>query len=275
MKANLLIGAVLAVAMVAGVQPARASVWPGVSIYVIPASAPNAYGSPSYSTWNDNAIYALEHGLVSYGDAGAPSYYTQAPLVMSVLNNIVTGFNSWNGVASPGGAYASELGNRLQFGLDVKGNGVKISIDQLAFSTLSTDAGNTLGFSYGLGSYGYSSSYVGWNYGADRIRGNADDSFITSGDASQQVDEIVGRGSGNAWAAYETDPGATDQERINNAALGLGSFPFDFTGTYTYGAFQGSATVSLLPVPEPSSLAVIGFGFGALLLSRRGQSRKD
>ena len=228
-----------------------------ITIDVTPSSAPNGYGSPNYSGYFGNAIYALENGVASYGDPSSPSYYTQAPAVMSVLNNIVTGFSSWNGVANPSGAYASELGNRLLFGLDVRGNGTEISIDQLSFSMASTD-GNTLGYSYSLGSYGYSSQYVGWDYGADGIRGTADDIFITSGAASQQVDEIVGRGSGNAWAVYAGDYPGTLQDGINQAAADLGSSPIDFTGTYTLGGAQGSATVTFEPVPEPTTTMFAG-----------------
>jgi hypothetical protein len=187
---------------------------------------------------------------------------------MSVLNNIVTGFSSWNGVANPSGAYASELGNRLLFGLDVRGNGAEISIDQLSFVMSSTD-GNTLGYSFGLGSYGYSSQYVGWDYGVDGIRGTADDIFITSGAASQQVDEIVSRGSGSAWAVYEGNYPGTLQDGINQAAADLGSSPIDFTGTYTLGGAQGSATVTFEPVPEPTTAGCFLLGLGALVCFQR------
>ena len=239
-----------------------------ITIDVTPSSAPNGYGSPNYSGYAANAIYALENGLTSYGDPSSPSYYTQAPAVMSVLNNIVTGFSSWNGVANPTGAYASELGNRLHFGLDVRGNGSLISIDQLSFSMASTD-GNTLGYSYSLGSYGYNSQYVGWDYGADGIRGTADDIFITSGAASQQVDEIVSRGSGNAWAVYVGNYPGTLQDGINQAAADLGSSPIDFTGTYTLGGAQGSATVTFEPVPEPTTAGCFLLGLGALVCFQR------
>lgn len=239
-----------------------------ITIDVTPSSAPNGNGSPSFSGYAANAIYALENGLTSYGDPSSPSYYTQAPAVMSVLNNIVTGFSSWNGVANPTGAYASELGNRLHFGLDVRGNGTEISIDQLSFSMASTD-GNTLGYSYSLGSYGYNSQYVGWDYGADGIRGTADDIFITSGAASQQVDEIVSRGSGNAWAVYVDDYPGTLQDGINQAAADLGSSPIDFTGTYTLGGAQGSATVTFEPVPEPTTAGCFLLGLGALVCFQR------
>jgi hypothetical protein len=237
-----------------------------ITIDVTPSSAPNGNGSPSFSGYAANAIYALENGLTSYGDPSSPSYYTQAPTVMSVLNNIVTGFPSWNGVANPTGAYASELGNRLHFGLDVRGNGSLISISELSFSATSTDA-NSLGFSYSAGEYDYNASYVGWNYGTDGIRGTLDDTFITSGPNTQLVNEIVSRGSGNAWAVYVGDYPGTLQDEINQAAAALGSSPIDFTGTYTLGGVQGSATVTFEPVPEPTTMIA-----GALLLLPFGAS---
>jgi len=257
------IGAVfLTTAVIVSASTARAD----VSIAVTPASAPNAFGSANWTPWVNNAIYALENGLTTYGAPG-PAQYNVAPSSLSVSNNVVTGFASWNGVAAPTGAYANEYGNRLQFGLDIKGNGTLISIDQLSFSATSTDPGNTLGFGFGAGSYSYSSSYVGWDYGADHVRGTLDDIFVTSGPASQLVDEIVGRGSGNAWDTYESDPGPTDQDRINNVPglFDLPSTPFDFTGTYALGSATGSATVTFQPVPEPSTFALAGLGILGLV----------
>lgn len=251
-----------------------------ITISVIPASAPNAYGSPSYAAWQANAVYALEHGLTSYGDPNSPTYYTQAPRVMSVMNNLVTGFASWNGAASPAGAYASELGNRLQFGVDIKGNGQQISISGLSFVMQSTDPSDSLGYSYGIGGYDYSAGYVGWLYGADGVRSTSDDVFITSGPNTQLVDEIVGRGSGNAWwpSASDALAGASNQEIINAAAQNLGGVPIDFTGTYTYGDVQGAATVTFTPVPEPTTLiagALLLLPFGASALRIVRKNRKE
>src|SRR5208337_3207740 len=116
----------------------------GITITVIPALAPNVYGSPNWAAWVSNATTAIFNGYTSYGDPSSPGYYQQAPAVISVTNNIVTGFPSWNSVADPGeffGAnYANELGNRIQFGIDIKGGTNLISISQLSFSANSSDA---------------------------------------------------------------------------------------------------------------------------------------
>src|SRR5208282_6756295 len=74
----------------------------GISITVIPALAPNVYGSPNWNAWVSNATFAIANGYSSYGDPSSPSYYQQAPAVISVTNDIVTGFPSWDGLADPG-----------------------------------------------------------------------------------------------------------------------------------------------------------------------------
>jgi hypothetical protein len=237
-----------------------------IEINVTPSLAPNAYGSPSYDQWVSNAIYAEENGLTSYGDPTSPTYYSAVSGTIPLSSNIVTDFNSWLGNANPsatyGAAYANELGNRLSFGLDIQGNGQLFSISELSFSATSTDSGDTLGFSFGQGSYSYSSSYVGIIYGPDG-RGGADETFVTSGPSTQLVNEIVSRGSGNADAVYSTDPGATDQDKIDNFIQSMEATDpgaFDFTGTYTLtptegDAVDGSATV-VIATPEPASWAM-------------------
>ena len=139
--------------------------------------------------------------------------------MISVTNNIVTGFPSWNGLADPGDVFGAnfsqELGNRLQFGIDIKGGTNLISISQLSFSAHSTDPSNTLDFAFAQGSYNYSASYVGIIYGP-----GGTNTYITSGPATQLVNEIVGRGSGNAWDTYDTSGNIASQQS-NIVALRL------------------------------------------------------
>jgi hypothetical protein len=66
----------------------------GISITVIPALAPNAYGSPNWNAWVSNATTAILNGYSSYGDPSSPSYYQRAPGVIPVMNNMVTSFPS-------------------------------------------------------------------------------------------------------------------------------------------------------------------------------------
>ena len=138
-------------------HPAQAQ---GITITVIPALAPNVYGSPNWTAWVSNATTAIANGYAAYGDPSSPSYYQWAPSVISVTNDIVTGFPSWDGLADPGDVFgvnfSQELGNRLQFGIDIKGGTNLISISQLSFSAHSTDPSNTLDFAFAQGSYNYS-----------------------------------------------------------------------------------------------------------------------
>ncbi len=229
-----------------------------ITITVIPALAPNVYGSPNWNAWVSNATTAIFNGYTSYGDPSSPAYYQQAPAVISVTNNIVTGFPSWNSVADPGDFfgpnYANESGNRIQFGIDIKGGTNLISISQLSFSANSSDASNSLGFSFAEGSYNYSASYVGIIYGP-----GGTNTYITSGPPTQLVNEIVGRGSGNAWDTYDTSGNiASEQSNIDLLISQLGNQPFNFTGTYTLAGVSASNAVTFNPVVANSGPVLVG-----------------
>ncbi len=95
---------------------------------------------------------------------GASSVPRVAQAVTSPIyaaEGVVTGFNSWMGVANPGGADASELGNRLTFAVSITGT------DNFYI----TDS---------AGSYNYSSDYEGVIYtdGKDTLGGVT---YVTSG----------------------------------------------------------------------------------------------
>jgi len=231
----------------------------GISITVIPALAPNVYGSPNWNAWVSNATTALVNGYSAYGDPSSPGYYQRAPAVISVTNNIVTGFPSWNSVANPGAVfganYSQELGNRIQFGIDIKGGTNLISISQLSFSAHSSDTNNSLDFTFGQGSYNYSASYIGIIYGP-----GGTNTYITSGPPTQLVNEIVGRGSGNAWAVYDTSGNVTSQQSNLDLQISqLGNQPFNFSGTYTIAGVTGSNSVTFNPVVTNSG-PVLGTG---------------
>jgi hypothetical protein len=234
-----------------------------IEIHVFTALAPNAYGSPSFGQWQSNAVAAMANGATSYGDPTKPTYFQ----VGSSYNSdqvVVTGFNSWLGKADPGSvygsAYASELGNRMTFPLLILGNGNRFSISQLSFVGTSSDFWDGLGFSY-AGGYTYSAGYVGLNYGADGIKGTADDFLVTGGADTQLVDELWGRGSGNSYPAYCAGCSIADQQQ---AILDIAAYaPYDFTGTYSLAGVSGSATFHIT-TPEPGTLGMLGAGLLAL-----------
>ena len=234
-----------AAALTLGASAAHAA----ISITVSTTLAPNAFGSPSYSAWVQNAIDAQDAGLSTFGAAGPTQFNTTGSTMnVSASQGVVTGFNSWMGVADPAAPYQSELGNRMSFSLVVNGDGQQIEIDKLSFNAASSDAGNALGFNFGEGAYAYSTQYVGVNFGIDGHLGGGDDSFITSGSSNQLVDAIIGRGSGNSLAAYCPGCSQADEQAAIDAQAAYWTKPATFTGTYTYdngsvGGVTGSGIV--------------------------------
>jgi len=261
-------------------NPRLAAQGQGVSISVFPSLAPNAFGSPSFTPWESNAISALISGSSSSGNPALPSYYQQIANGANIPIWIASEFPSWHLLANPGTVFgpdfAGELGNRLYFNLHIAGNGQIFSISQLSLVASSTDVGNFLGFSVAAGMYNYSSGYVGLNYGPDGMKGTGDDFFVTSGPNTQLVNELFARGSGNAPAVSNSDPGATDQDKIDNA---LASLPgnFIFNGAYTLsvdgGDVNGSAFV-VVSVPEPTTIVLSGLGGTALAFACVSQWKK-
>jgi hypothetical protein len=248
-----------------------------IGITVTPWLAPNVFGSPSFPGAVSNAIEGQLAGSPSFGTPGTPTYY-QAQSNVSSAQAIVTGFPSWLGVADPGTAFgapfAAELGNRMHFGILALGNGVQFSVGQLGFSATSTDPFNALAFGFSVGAYNYSLQLQGILYGGDGQFGGGDDTYITAGAADQLVDGLVGRGSGNSFAAY--CPGCTieQQQAAIDAAAAYPGGPFDFTGVYTIGEYEGSGTFHINPVPEPSSLVLLAGVIASLLLAAAPPKRR-
>jgi hypothetical protein len=252
---------------------------PTISVY--PAVAPNQWGSLYYNGWVGNAISALENGLTSSGDPGLPSHYQQQSSITG-SEILVTSFPSWMGNADPathfGPAFANELGNRPLFGLVIQGNGTRFSLANLSFAATSTDPGDSLGFSFGAGSYGYGPDYVGI------ILGAGGPTYVASGPNTQTVDVLVGRGSGNAlWPCGTGDPLPCTTVAEQQAALDWwahsGGSNWSFTGTYTLGdgnggtLATGSGTFDITSAPEASTPLLVAGGVLVLLgLSRRRRS---
>ena len=112
-----------------------------ININVTPSPAPNAFGSPDWPTYVSNAVTAIQNGQSSYGDPSSPAFYQAQTSVIMAMDLIVTGLPSWHGQVDPGTvfgpAYANELGKREHFGSTSDGNGTKISIWMLSFTSAS------------------------------------------------------------------------------------------------------------------------------------------
>jgi hypothetical protein len=269
---------VLSIALLSVVGIASAD----ITLTVTPTLAPNVYGSPSYAAWQANEMYALENGLSSYGDPSSPTYYQALANGSNIGSNanLVTTFNSWNGVANPTGAFANELGNRLMFGLVINGNGTKVDINNLFFNMNSDDLNDTLAFSGNFQDYGYNDHAIGviFNYNDDGQL--IAPTLLENGEAgTTPVDEIIYRGVGNAWwpGGDDPDPGnpvdgqqgsITDTESWISSVGPIGVncvYFYPIEGSQFPLASVGNVNVVSGAVPVPVPAAVL-LGIGGLSL---------
>ena len=266
-KCGLGIAGVLASLLVGG------GVKAAVTGNVYASVAPNADGSPSWAAYDSNAMTALQNGASTGGDPTQPSYYSQVAdgADLPAGDFIVTDFNSWMGNGDPGTAfgpaYAGEYGNRIHYGAVISGNGSQISISELSFNIDYNDAStsNYSLYSVDEGDYDYDSDHEGGIFGV------GGPTYITSGPSTQLGDEIITRGSGLGYAVLTTDDGATNQDKIDNwLDTNFGTDPYSITGEYSIdGTLVAEATENFNAVPEPTSLGIMAFVAGSMVLRRR------
>ena len=285
--------AVAALSTFGGIVSATSVPIPGVSIVVSPSVAPNFYGSPSWSGYQTNAMTGLQTNTNVVGNrATNPTGYIGGLTSINPSGIEVTSFPSWDGVANPSGAFASELGNRLHFGVTIT-SAKPFDLAEVSFSIASNDAGNSLGYVDNLvGTNFGSGSRIGINYGADGILGTGDDIIYNAsnpGSDTSKINVLYYVGAGNAEWPGVSDPDPSNpllgrQGSINamNAYI-LGNITA-VTGTYTLTyppgiAYSGSASVSIVgttPVPLPASVWS-GFSImlvvGAYTLAKRSARR--
>lgn len=255
---------------------------PAISVQVLPSSAPNFFGSPSWLNYRSNAMTGLMWGVssVSNRSIDPAGYLTQS--VWNAGDAIATGFSSWSGTASPAAPFNAELGNRMHFGLRAfrDTSAPQFSLSMLRFNMNSSDSGNVMALpdnrpsdpawqdGFGSGDV-YSASRIGVLFGTNGVYdgGTGDDVVINSGPATQLVDALFYVGIGNALAASNTGELST---RLDFFAANQ---PFSITTQYgfvdalgnTLGIGSGTAVV----LPTPGAAALIGLAGLAATRRRR------
>jgi len=255
-----------------------------VTVTVLPSVAPNAFGSPSWAGYVSNAMTGLQTNQTTVGDRTVtPTGYTGGVTSVTAGQIEVTSFNSWEGNANPTGAFQNELGNRLHFGLTVVSTSQQFDLADVGFSITSNDVGDDLGYTGDLSGTDFSTgTRIGLSYGADGIKGTADDILYDAanpGSDTSMINELYYVGVGNAEWPGGSDPDPSNpllgqQGAIDAETQWIDSNISDITGSYTINfgtsTATGSADVAVTAVPLPSAagmgLGMLGvFGLGGLI----------
>lgn len=271
MKTKLTLSVLLSGLLCVGVHGANVatSIDGAIRIGVFASSAPNAFGSPSWTSYGSSAVNWLQSdGLGSFGDPStSPTGYAHAAPIIEAGDITVSSFSSWRGVANPSAPFNGELGNRLHFGLFIEAvlTGITFRLSDLSYNITSSDS-NVLGFA---GDFSTANTFTSTRVGYDGV------DYYTSGSAADI--DLVGLyyvGVGNGYAAS----GAGDeQQQIDNVedyvasqpggqVMVTGSYTIDYSGSFA-GTFGHSTSITV--VPEPSVALLGSFGVLAFLRRRR------
>jgi hypothetical protein len=248
------------------------------TLQVIPSSAPNAFGSPSWAGYSANALNSLQNNLGNIGSrATDPTAYEIAGPIVQPGDFMVTTFNSWQGVAGPLAApFTSEEGNRMHFGLHAS-SATPFDLAEVTFSISSSDPANSLSYVDDLSGCNFNgTTRIGLNWGPDGIKGTSDDILYTAGNVGNDqtlVNELFYVGAGNALWPGGSDPNPGNPAGGAQAAIDdttnyiMGNAPFAITGSYSILGNTGSATVTV--IPEPATISLLAMALGGLMLIRK------
>jgi hypothetical protein len=243
------------------------------SIYV--SVGPDAFGSPSYAGYTTNAQAGVTGGVVNVGGniTTTPTAYnvvgSGSSVSVPVSSVIGTSFPSWLSVAPPTMAsLAGENGNMLYWSFIISGpagNNINLSaLSIVGSSSLSTYSSTIAG--------------AGASYNTDVVGYLSAGGTVTSGPATQAVNTIVITGYGvdldsvlAESLGFAAPSGTTSQQMMQLLTDFNSLTPFTITTDFDYyGTVLASDTVTLTPapslaeVPEPASLAAMGFGLSML-----------
>ena len=249
----------------------------GIIIAVTPSISPDYVDnngndpSASYTTWQNNALYALQNGLSTYGTPGTPGYYAAESATAGGMQSVAAtpdnplGYTlpSWMGqvVTNPASNYINETGNSVRYGVVITDTGGTFTLAQLGFDytdPLTATTGNGLQGTIPAGSY--LQTYTSADF-AGMLAFNGINPVT---DPTAPLTELIFAGSGFSTNPQPcTDPSGTctaaeEQAALNGTASYVGT-PYDtVNGEYflvdpTLGTTviaTGDSTFSITPEPS-------------------------
>lgn len=249
----------------------------GTVFQVYTSVGPNPYASPSFAGYATNVLSYLQGGPVS--NTGGPADFNQtstAPVTSLIQSDGL--FNSWMGVAPPGGAFSGEYGNTIFFALSItQSDPLNVTGFYLSdiYETITSNEGS------GVGPPSCPSGFFN-DCGPNPLNSSSPYMVGIGIDGSTQYVGAGAIGSNQLSALYYVglgvgvypDPseyGGTNQDTLNNVATDLAFM--DGSQIQVCYSFPDPASncgaVTLSAVPEPATLALFPLGLTALFVLRR------
>ncbi len=256
------------------------------------------FGPPaSFDAYGANALGAMLDGETSRGGdiADTPTAFNaNAGHLIKFTDILATEFPSWRMNFSPTGAFANEMGTWWRVGLRIEDADpfklANVLIDQSnPFFSSTRSLADVVKNEYPEGGFSWRTA-IGIYYGADGVRGTADDVVCDSSSCdpfTQPLNLVAWRGWGKSdyittqdfLDIFGGDPAALYADAVRYYSGGYGDFTPPFTWRFGYsvygddGALEAAKTFTgvITGVPEPDSWAmlVVGFGLAGAMLRRR------
>ncbi len=264
-------------AVVLAVSVAAISAAPMVTIFT--AIAPNASGSPSYATWQANAVACIVAGLTSCGTPGTPTFFSETTSFVAADED-VTNLPSWLGMANPATPFNNELGNRITFIAVVHDASALVDITSGMSFLVTVPASSDYNTGGGVALSASRTTYSGFTVGVDVNGGNMVTNTQTSGSGAHNfILSFIGFG-------LEPFTMPENQAAINANIAAIQGNPGDKTLTdcTVFGGPQpcsntnpassmDTVTVADVGVPEPGTVSLLVFGLVGLGVIRRKLTR--
>jgi hypothetical protein len=140
---------------------------------------------------------------------------------------------------------------------------ISITYDLNTYSDGWLSVSQRIGLSADPGSWTATGDFQGWN--------NAAGNMVAAGGGVYRYQQVLTPGD-HKWKAVVT--GSWDSISLDNRSIGTSDYAFTVLPgleltTFSVNAFDGTVKLDMQPVPEPSTIAILGLGAVALVCLRR------